>query len=75
MRGYARVQTSIILYVYIGVRGSPELDISSLGAMGPGLGRFPGVVRASRTLLQLFLEISVLFLRFSEVVKVLALLY
>ncbi len=26
----------------VGVRGSPERDISSLGAMGPGLSRFPG---------------------------------
>ncbi len=38
----------------MGVRGFPARDISSLGAMGQGPGRFPWVVRVSRALLQFF---------------------
>ena len=34
---------AIIFHMFIGVRGSPEGDISSLGAMGPGPGGFPAL--------------------------------
>ncbi len=46
---YSRTGSALVR-VHIGVRGSPERDISSLGAMGPGPGRFLGVVRASHAL-------------------------
>ncbi len=60
----------LILDPLNGVRGSPERDILSLGAMGWGPGWFPALFTRRRVR---FFEICVFFLRFSEVFKVLAL--
>ena len=40
----------------VGVRGSPERDISSLRALGPGGGPILRVVRAACALLDVFQE-------------------
>ncbi len=44
---YSRTRSALVR-VHVGPRGSPERDISSLGTMGPGPGRFLGGVRPSR---------------------------
>ena len=59
---------------HVGVRGSPERDMLFLGAIGRGPGRFPGLF-AYRVRFCCLFKMSVLFLRFSEVVKGSALLH
>ena len=55
----------------MGVRGSPERDISSLGAMGRGAWPISGVVRVTaRACLLFFSEVVVNLPRFSEVLGV-----
>ena len=54
----------------IGVRGFPARDISSLGAMGRGPGRFPGLFTWRRLRVCRFSEAVVILPRFSEVVGV-----
>ena len=43
-------------YIIIGVRGSPERDISSLRAFGPGGRQVLRVVRVARALFDVFEE-------------------
>ncbi len=51
-----KIYTNIKNGVYIGVRGSPEPDISSLRALGPGDRQVLRVVRAACALFDVFEE-------------------